>query len=128
VRAAIASLPWRERKVVGMYYYNEVTMKDIGSSIGVNESRVSQLHTRAIQRLRVALGSEADPKSAGRILREAVCAFQQKPRMLKAQLATAPTPVATSPEQRERMVATWTRMPLAVAAEKPRARARAARR
>jgi RNA polymerase sigma factor for flagellar operon FliA len=123
VRAAIASLPWRERKVVGMYYYRDVTMKDIGSSIGVNESRVSQLHTRAIQRLRVALGSEADPKSAGRILREAVSAFQLKPRMLKAQLATRPTPVATSPEQREHMVANWTRMPVAVAAEKPRARA-----
>jgi len=123
VRAAIASLPWRERKVVGMYYYKDVTMKDIGSSIGVNESRVSQLHTRAIQRLRVALGSEADPKSAGKILREAVCAFQQKPKMLKAQLAIRPTPVATSAEQREKMVANWTRMPVAIAAEKPRARA-----
>jgi RNA polymerase sigma factor for flagellar operon FliA len=123
VRAAIASLPWRERKVVGMYYYGDVTMKDIGASIGVNESRVSQLHTRAIQRLRVALGSEADPKSAGRILREAVVAFQQKPKMLKAQLATQPTAVATSPKQREQMVANWTRMPLAMAAEKPRARA-----
>ena len=41
VRAAIASLPWRERKVVGLYYYGDVTMKDIGASIGVNESRVS---------------------------------------------------------------------------------------
>ena len=123
VRAAIASLPWRERKVVGMYYYRDVTMKDIGTSIGVNESRVSQLHTRAIQRLRVALGSEADPKSAGKILRDAVAAFQQKPKMLKAQLATRPALVATTPEQRKQMVATWTRMPVAMAAEKPRVRA-----
>jgi len=61
VRAAIASLPWRERKVVGLYYYNEATMKDIGAEIGVNESRVSQLHARAIQRLRAALGPETDP-------------------------------------------------------------------
>ena len=42
VRAAIASLPPRERKVIGLYYYGEATMKEIGASIGVNESRVSQ--------------------------------------------------------------------------------------
>jgi RNA polymerase sigma factor for flagellar operon FliA len=50
VRAAIASLPPRERKVIGLYYYQEATMKQIGAEIGVNESRVSQLHARAIQR------------------------------------------------------------------------------
>src|SRR3954454_20178213 len=58
VRAAIASLPPGERKVIGLYYYAEVTMKQIGSEIGVNESRVSQLHARAIQRLKKALGAE----------------------------------------------------------------------
>ena len=58
VRAAIASLPPRERKVIGLYYYREVTMKRIGEEIGVNESRVSQLHARAIQRLRAALAQE----------------------------------------------------------------------
>ena len=47
---------WRERKVIGLYYYGEVTMKQIGAEIGVNESRVSQLHARAIRRLREALG------------------------------------------------------------------------
>src|SRR5207344_684032 len=56
VRAAIQSLPWREQKVIGLYYYGEVTMKEIGAQIGVNESRVSQLHARAIRRLRDALG------------------------------------------------------------------------
>jgi len=55
VRTAIQSLPWRERKVIGLYYYGEVTMKHIGAEIGVNESRVSQLHARAIQRLQKAL-------------------------------------------------------------------------
>ena len=53
---AIQSLPWREQKVIGLYYYGEVTMKQIGAEIGVNESRVSQLHARAIRRLRDALG------------------------------------------------------------------------
>src|SRR5216110_271081 len=56
VRAAIALLPWREQKVIGLYYYGDVTMKQIGAEIGVNESRVSQLHARAIRRLKDALG------------------------------------------------------------------------
>ena len=122
VRAAIASLPWRERKVVSLYYYGETTMKDIGAELGVNESRVSQLHARAIQRLRQALGAQDSPKSAATIIREAVAAFQQKPRMLKAQLAVRPTMAATTPAEKENLAATWTRLPLAVAAEKPRRR------
>jgi RNA polymerase sigma factor for flagellar operon FliA len=56
IRAAMASLPPRERKVIGLYYFRDVTMKQIGAQIGVNESRVSQLHARAIQRLQKALG------------------------------------------------------------------------
>ena len=56
VRGAIRLLPWRERKLIGLYYYGEVTMKQIGAEISVNESRVSQLHARAIRRLRDALG------------------------------------------------------------------------
>ena len=123
VRAAIASLPWRERKVVSLYYYGEVTMKDTGNELGVNESRVSQLHARAIQRLRQSLGTVETPKSATNIIREAVAAFQQKPRMLKAQLATRPTLVSSTEREKQPMVAGWSRMPLAVAAEKPRRRA-----
>jgi RNA polymerase sigma factor FliA len=121
VRAAIASLPWRERRVVSLYYYGEATMKDIGLGLGVNESRVSQLHARAIQRLRQALGTVESPKSTMAIIREAVCAFQQKPRMLKAQLATRPAFAHTTDEDLQPM-ATWARMPLAMAAEKPRPR------
>src|SRR5438094_5961879 len=66
VRAAIQSLPMRERKVIGLYYYGEVTMKQIGAAIGVNESRVSQLHARAIRRLRDALG-QMDPQQMAEI-------------------------------------------------------------
>ena len=62
---AIESLPWRERKVIGLYYYGEVTMKQIGQEIGVNESRVSQLHARAIRRLRDALGNTMAPARSG---------------------------------------------------------------
>ena len=58
VREAIMTLPARERKVIGLYYYGDVTMKEIGAEIGVNESRVSQLHARAVRRLREALGPD----------------------------------------------------------------------
>ena len=59
VRAAMAMLPPRERHIVRLYYFGDVTMKQIGEEIGVNESRVSQLHARAMQRLRGLL--EAEP-------------------------------------------------------------------
>src|SRR4030095_12985738 len=86
IRAAIASLPPRERRVVALYYYGEATMKQIGAEIGVNESRVSQLHARAIRRLRDALGSSVAPAEAAKGMRGAVLAFQQKPKMAKATL------------------------------------------
>jgi RNA polymerase sigma factor for flagellar operon FliA len=56
---AIDRLRYKERLVISFYYVEELTMKEIGSILGVNESRVSQLHTRAIQRLRASLGSLA---------------------------------------------------------------------
>src|SRR4029453_18540952 len=92
VRAAIASLPPRERKVIGLYYYGEATMKEIGASIGVNESRGSQLHARAVQRLRQALGADCSAAQAAAILRPAILAFQQlapRARMAKAELPGA---------------------------------------
>src|SRR6266516_1244431 len=76
VRAAIQLLPWRERKVIGLYYYGEVTMKQIGAEIGVNESRVSQLHARAIRRLRESLGEMGAQQVAE--MRKAFLAFAAK--------------------------------------------------
>jgi RNA polymerase sigma factor for flagellar operon FliA len=52
---AIDLLPKKERLVVSLYYYDELTMKEIGKVLGVNESRVSQLHTKAMLRLRTKL-------------------------------------------------------------------------
>ncbi|HEY7447089.1 MAG TPA: FliA/WhiG family RNA polymerase sigma factor [Vicinamibacterales bacterium] len=90
VRSAIASLPPRERRVIALYYYGEVTMKQIGAEIGVNESRVSQLHARAIRRLRQALSPDMVPADAVKAIRSAVLTFQQKPKMLKAQMPAKP--------------------------------------
>jgi len=55
MRSALSKLPAREQKILHLYYFVEATMKEIGEQIGVNESRVSQLHARAIQRLRKIL-------------------------------------------------------------------------
>jgi RNA polymerase sigma factor FliA len=88
VRAAIDGLPWRERKVIGLYYYGEVTMKQIGQEIGVNESRVSQLHARAIRRLREALGTTMAPAQAAAVLKSTILQFLQKPAMMKAAMPT----------------------------------------
>jgi RNA polymerase sigma factor for flagellar operon FliA len=91
VRNAIASLPPREQKVISLYYYGDVTMKQIGAEIGVNESRVSQLHGRAIKRLRAAL-SDIAPAEAISALTNAVLAFHQKAPTAKAELPGRPAP------------------------------------
>ena len=49
---SIARLPEREKLVVTLYYYEELTLREIGEVLGVTESRVSQLHTKAILRLK----------------------------------------------------------------------------
>src|SRR5213596_1372841 len=49
---AIESLPDRERLVVALYYYENLTLREIGEVLGVTESRVSQLHTKAVLALR----------------------------------------------------------------------------
>ena len=96
VRAALQSLPWRERKVIGLYYYGEVTMKQIGAEIGVNESRVSQLHARAIRRLREAFG-EMGPQHMAEMRRALVTFAVKKPVMAKAELAQAHVEKVASP-------------------------------
>lgn len=53
---AIEDLPEKERMVLTLYYYEELTMKEIGLTLGVVESRVSQIHSSAVLRLRSSLG------------------------------------------------------------------------
>jgi len=52
---AIEDLPEKERQVLALYYYEELTMKEVGAVLGVGESRVSQIHTMAVVRLRARL-------------------------------------------------------------------------
>ena len=105
VRNAIATLPPREQKVIALYYYSEVTMKDIGAELGVNESRVSQLHARAIRRLREALGAEITPVAASEALRAAFAALEApRPRMAKATIAASLPKGATVPGTADKRV------------------------
>ncbi|NLI89189.1 MAG: FliA/WhiG family RNA polymerase sigma factor [Epulopiscium sp.] len=50
--AAIGQLTDRERKIITLYYYEELTLKEISAIMGVSESRISQIHTKAISRLK----------------------------------------------------------------------------
>ena len=105
VRGAIASLPVREQKVIALYYYAEATMKQIGAEIGVNESRVSQLHARAIRRLREALGTSVPQAEALHVMRSAILEFH-KPKMAKASLNSHAV-VGAEDESRENVVVGW---------------------
>jgi RNA polymerase sigma factor FliA len=58
--SAISRLPEREKLVVALYYYENLTLREIGEVLGVTESRVSQLHTKAVLRLKARLQSESD--------------------------------------------------------------------
>jgi RNA polymerase sigma factor FliA len=56
---AIARLPEREKLVIALYYYENLTLREIGEVLGVTESRVSQLHTKAVLRLKSKLQGDA---------------------------------------------------------------------
>jgi hypothetical protein len=71
-------------------------MKQIGAEIGVNESRVSQLHARAIRRLRDALG-EMNPAKVAEMRRQLIAFAVRKPAMVKADAAMTAETVAAMP-------------------------------
>ncbi len=58
--AAIEKLPEKERIVVGLYYYDEMTLKEIAAILHLSEARISQLHTKAIFRMRGTLARMND--------------------------------------------------------------------
>jgi RNA polymerase sigma factor for flagellar operon FliA len=56
----ISTMPEKERLVVSLYYYEDLNMKEIGSILGITESRVCQIHTKAVMRLRGKLKGMVD--------------------------------------------------------------------
>jgi len=63
---SVAALPEREKLVVALYYYENLTLREIGEVLGVTESRVSQLHTKAILRLKAKLQGSLERASLER--------------------------------------------------------------
>ncbi|MCI5731431.1 MAG: FliA/WhiG family RNA polymerase sigma factor [Eubacterium sp.] len=57
---ALKTLTEKEQKVVTFYYYEELTLKEISQILNVSESRVSQLHTKALQKIKTQLGDSVD--------------------------------------------------------------------
>ena len=74
---AIDDLPEKERMVLTLYYYEELTMKEIGLTLGVVESRISQIHSSAVLRLRSALANLGAVSTA-----KGARSFASKPRSM----------------------------------------------
>src|SRR5260221_471689 len=62
---AMKTLPERYQKVVVLYYTNDMTMKEIGGLLGINESRVSQIHKTALEKMPLALKAPGKPLKGG---------------------------------------------------------------
>jgi RNA polymerase sigma factor for flagellar operon FliA len=60
IAESIARLPEREKLVIALYYYENLTLREIGEVLGVTESRISQLHTKAVLRLRSRMSGDDD--------------------------------------------------------------------
>jgi RNA polymerase sigma factor for flagellar operon FliA len=120
VQRAMASLPARERRVISLYYYGEVTMKEIGAELGVNESRVSQLHARALRRLREALGPVTNAAASIEALRQAVITFAHKPAMAKATLRPAEAAAAPAAARQGAVVLDYASASRAARSRSPR--------
>jgi RNA polymerase sigma factor for flagellar operon FliA len=90
VRQALALLPERERRIITLYYFEEATMKQIGAAIGVNESRVSQLHARAILRLKQALESLPSTRPAASTRARLVVRERPAPRKIAVKRRAVP--------------------------------------
>jgi RNA polymerase sigma factor for flagellar operon FliA len=74
---AVEELSEKEQQVLSLYYYEELTMKETGAVLGIGESRVSQIHSLALLRLRTRLqsmlsGKQMPPQLAGQAIRSAL--------------------------------------------------------
>ncbi len=86
---AIQRLPDREKLVITLYYYEELTLREIGEVLGVTESRVSQLHTKAILRLKVRMQGQVEQAPVERLLGVTPCPWPSPARSTRSGAATA---------------------------------------
>ena len=64
--SAVKGLPERERLVITLYYYEELTLKEIGEILNLSEGRICQIFAQTVGRLRIALGIAVKPKQGGK--------------------------------------------------------------
>ncbi|MBI4464049.1 MAG: sigma-70 family RNA polymerase sigma factor [Acidobacteria bacterium] len=88
VSAALATLPWKHRQVIQLYYAGELSMKQIARILNVHESRISQIHTLALHRLRKLL-ADSQQISKPRLNGERKNASQPRPRKFSKYRVTA---------------------------------------
>jgi len=91
----LAELPEKEQLVLVLYYYEELTLKEIGEILDVTESRVCQIHTKAILRLQGKIRRHEGKMSIGRITEE----IQQKNQQTSVK-RTKPVSLKTSPVEK----------------------------
>jgi RNA polymerase sigma factor for flagellar operon FliA len=89
----LAELPEKEQLVLVLYYYEELTLKEIGEILDVTESRVCQVHTKAIMRLKGKIQRHEGKRSIGRITEE----IRERQRQ-EAQGRSPESPVEAPPE------------------------------
>ena len=80
---AIEELPEKERQVLALYYYEELTMKEVGAVLGVGESRVSQIHSMAVVRLRARLSELTNGLRRTTMFAASSRSLKEKPTMDK---------------------------------------------
>jgi len=78
VRRTLDGLPEKERAVLSLYYYEDMTLKEIGEVLGISESRVCQVHTKAVMRLRARILQYTKTVSLRRLTEEVKRARSKK--------------------------------------------------
>jgi RNA polymerase sigma factor for flagellar operon FliA len=88
---AITELPAREREVLALYHFQELTMKEVGEVLRIGESRVSQIHSAALSRLRSRLVEivAKPPQAQLRTIQRPEVATQRKPPLMEAAKTSA---------------------------------------
>lgn len=97
IGSRMAELPEKEQLVLVLYYYEELTLKEIGEILDVTESRVCQIHTRAIMRLKGKIDRHEGKSSIGQITRQ----IRRRQEDTDRQEEDEPAPATTKAGRRE---------------------------
>ena len=97
IGSRMAELPEKEQLVLVLYYYEELTLKEIGEILDVTESRVCQIHTRAIMRLKGKIDRHEGKSSIGQITRQ----IRRRQEDADRQDELEPTPTSVKTVRRE---------------------------